>query len=144
MASIKWGRVVGGGLLAGLIMNVGEAVLHGALLARAGTEAYLALGRTVPADPVYLASLVVLTFAQGILAVWLYAAIRPRYGPGPAAALRAGLTVWFFSAVYAAVYLHSGLPGLLPAKVVWPPVAWDLFEFPLATLAGAAIYKEGG
>ena len=142
MESIKWGRVVAGGLLAGLIMNVGEAILHGALLARAGTEAYLALGRTVPADPAYLASLVVLTFAQGIAAVWLYAAIRPRYGPGARTALRAGLAVWFCSAVYAAVYLHSGFAGVFPANVVWPPVAWELVEFPLATLAGAAIYRE--
>jgi hypothetical protein len=142
MTSIKWGRVVGGGLLAGLIMNVGEAILHGALLARAGTEAYLALGRTVPGHPVYLPSLVALTFAQAVAAVWLYAAIRPRYGPGPGTALRAGLTVWFFSGVYAALYLHSGFPGIFPANVVWPPVAWELVEFPLATLAGAAAHKE--
>ena len=143
MASIRWGRVIAGGLLAGLIMNVGEAILHGALLARAGTEAYLALGRTVPADPTYLASLIALTFAQGVAAVWLYAAIRPRYGPGPGTALRAGLAVWFFSAVYAALYLHSGFAGIFPPGVVWPPVAWELVEFPLATLAGAAVYKEG-
>jgi hypothetical protein len=143
MASIGWGRVIAGGLLAGLIMNVGEAILHGALLARAGTEAYLALGRTVPADPIYLASLIALTFAQGVAAVWLYAAIRPRYGPGPGTALRAGLAVWFFSAVYAALYLHSGFAGIFPPGVVWPPVAWELVEFPLATLAGAAVYKEG-
>ena len=142
MANIKWGRVVAGGLLAGLIMNVGEAILHGALLARAGTEAYLALGRTVPADPANLASLIVLTFVQGIAAVWLYAAIRPRYGPGPGTAIRAGLTVWFFSAVYAGVYLHAGFAGIFPSNVVWPPVGWELVEFPLATLAGAAIYKE--
>jgi len=142
MASIRWGRVVAGGLLAGLITNVGEAVLRGALLARAGTEAYLALGRTVTADPVYLASLIALTFAQGVAAVWLYAAIRPRYGPGPGTALRAGLAVWFFSAVYAALYLHSGFPRIFPGNVVWPPVAWELLEFPLAALAGAAVYQE--
>jgi len=143
MASIRWGRVIAGGLLAGLIMNVGEAILHGALLARAGTEAYLALGRTMPTGPTYLAPLIALTFAQGVAAVWLYAAIRPRYGPGPGTALRAGLAVWFFSAVYAALYLHSGFAGIFPPGVVWPPVAWELVEFPLATLAGAAVYKEG-
>jgi hypothetical protein len=142
MENIKWGRVIAGGLLAGLVMNVGEAILHGALLAPAAAEAYLALGRTPPTDPAYLASLIVLTFAQGVVAVWLYAGIRPRYGPGPRAAIYGGLAVWFLSAVYAAAYLHSGFAGILPARVVWLPVGWELVEFPLATIAGAAIYRE--
>jgi hypothetical protein len=43
---------------------------------------------------------------------------------------------------YAAGYLHAGFAGILPARVVWPPVAWELVEFPLATWAGAAIYKD--
>jgi hypothetical protein len=142
MGHIRWGRVIAGGLVAGLIMNVGEAILHGGLLAGATQEAYRALARPVVEDPANLASLIVLTFAQGIAAVWLYAAIRPRFGPGPGTALGAGLVVWFFSAVYAAVYLHAGFAGLLPPSLVWLPVAWALVEFPLATLAGAALYRE--
>jgi hypothetical protein len=35
-------------------------------------------------------------FVVGIAAIWLYAAIRPRYGPGAATALRAGFAVWLF------------------------------------------------
>ncbi len=35
-------------------------------------------------------------FVVAIAAIWLYAAIRPRYGPGPATALRAGFVVWLF------------------------------------------------
>jgi len=50
--------------------------------------------------------------------------------------------VWFFSAVYAALYLHSGFAGIFPPGVVWTPVAWELVEFPLAALAGAAVYEE--
>ena len=33
-------------------------------------------------------------FLVGIFAVWLYAAIRPRYGAGPKTALCAGAAVW--------------------------------------------------
>ena len=33
-------------------------------------------------------------FFYGVIAVWVYAAIRPRFGPGPRTALRAGLVVW--------------------------------------------------
>ena len=142
MEQINWGRVIGGGLLAGLTLNAGEAGLHGGVLGQAAAKAYQALGRQAPQDASYLTMLIVMTFVQGILAMWLYAAIRPRFGPGPKTAICAGLTVWFFSSVYAAVYLHSGFPGLLPANLVWLPVAWQLVEFPLAALAGAAVYKE--
>ena len=139
---INWKRVVLGGLVAGLIMNAGEAALHGGLLADAGRAMYQELGRPLPADPMYLVSLILLTFAQGIVAVGLYAGLRPRGGPGPKTALCAGLSRWFLSAVYAAVYLHAGFPTLVPAAVVWTPVLWALVEFPLATLAGAALYRE--
>jgi hypothetical protein len=50
----------------------------------------------------------------------------------------AGLVVWFSSSVYAAAYLRSGFPEILPHNLVWVPVAWQLFEYPLAALAGAA------
>ena len=142
MGKINRTRVLLGGLLAGLILNVGEAALHAGVLAQATEDAYKALNRTIPGDPISLASLVVMTFAQGILAVWLYAAIRPRRGPGPKAAICAGLAVWFFSAFYAAVYLRAGFAGIFPDGVIGIPVAWELVEFPLATLAGAAVYKE--
>ena len=33
-------------------------------------------------------------FLVGILAIWLYAAIRPRYGAGSKTALYAGAAVW--------------------------------------------------
>jgi hypothetical protein len=139
---INWTRVVLGGLVAGLILNAGEAALHAGVLGDAGRAFYTELGRPLPADPIYLISVIALTFAQGIAAVGVYAGFRPRCGPGPRTALCAGLTMWFFSAVYAAVYLYAGFPGLLPGSLVWTPVVWALFEYPLATLAGAALYKE--
>ena len=135
-------RILGGGLLAGLILNIGEAALHGGVLASATEQAFQALGRSIPGDPLYLTILVAMTFAQGVLGVWLYAAIRPRFGSGPRTAVIAGLVVWALSALYGAVYLHSGMATLLPNGVVWIPAAWGLVEFPLATLAGAAMYKE--
>jgi hypothetical protein len=135
-------RVIVGGLVTGLLLNMGEAALHAGVLSSASRAMYAALGRTEPADPMYLVWLVALTFAQGIAALWLYAAIRPRFGPGPKTALCAGLAVWFFSAVYAAVYIYAGFPGLVPGTLVWTPVVWGLVQFPLATLAGAALYRE--
>ncbi len=85
--------------------------------------------------------LVLITFALGLLAAWTYAAIRPRFGPGPKTAICAGLAVWAMSYLYAGVYVYAGIV-ILPAKLAWLPVVWGLVELPLATLAGAWLYKE--
>ena len=139
---IRIGRLLMAGLVAGLIMNIGEAALHAGVLAEATTAAYAALNRTVVPDAMNLVLLIVLTFGQGVLMAWLYAAIRVRFGSRFTAAACVGLAAWFLSSVYSAVYLHAGLPGLFPHNIVWVPVAWQLLEYPLATLAAAAIYRE--
>lgn len=136
------GRGLIAGLVAGLIMNVGEAALHAGVLGAPTTAAYTALNRTVLPDAMNLVMLIVLTFAQGILMAWLYAIIRPRFGSRSTAAACVGLSAWFFSSVYAAVYLHAGLPGIFPSNIVWVPVVWQLVEYPVAILAGTATYRE--
>ena len=144
MGQINMARVVGGGLLAGLIMNVSEFVLHAVVLAADGqqlVEKWTRAGLIGEPDPTLLAWLVLATFALGLLAVWTYAAIRPRMGPGPKTAICAGLLVWALSYLYAAVYVHAGVT-VYPAKLTWLPVAWSLVEVPAATLAGAWLYRE--
>src|SRR5258708_35656297 len=118
MGRINLGRLIAAGLLAGLILNIGEAGLHAGVLGQAGVDAYKALGREAPHGASFLVMLLAMTFVQGILAMWLYAAIRPRLGPGPKTAVCAGLAGVFFCSGYAAVYLHAVLPGLLPAGFV--------------------------
>ena len=139
---IRIGRLLIAGLVAGLILNVGEAALHAGILGDATTAAYTALNRTIVPNPLNLASLIGVTFVQGIVMTWLYAMIRPRLGSRFAAAACAGLAAWLFSSLYSAVYLHSGLSGLFPLDIVWVPVAWELIEYPLAALAAAAIYGD--
>ena len=139
---IRIGRLLLAALVVGLILNIGEGALHGAILAAATEAAYAVLNRSVAADPMNLLALVALTFAQGALMAWLYAALRPRLGSRWKAAAFVGLAGWLLCSVYAAVYLSSGFPGIFPWDLVWTPVAWQLFEYPLATLAGAAAYGE--
>jgi len=92
MGKINWNRVILGGLVAGLIINIFEFVLNGVILARDMEAAMTALGRQVGGSA--LAMFTVWCFLVGIFAVWLYAAIRPRYGAGPKTALCAGAAVW--------------------------------------------------
>jgi hypothetical protein len=81
-----------------------------------------------------------LGFALGIAAVWLYAAIRPRYGAGPKTALCAGAAVWFLSYVYGSVGMV--VMGMYPAGMLTIGLTWGLVELLVATVAGAYFYKE--
>jgi hypothetical protein len=142
MTNISWRRVWLGGLAAGLVMNVSEAVLHGGML---GTESATVFKRFgVPDTPGgwQLPSLIAVTFVVGVTAVWLYAAIRPRYGPGPRTAIYAGIAVWLLAHLWSGVYLGAGLTGLITPRLAWLPVPWGLIEAPLGTLVGAWLYRE--
>jgi hypothetical protein len=44
--------------------------------------------------------------------------------------------------LWSGVYLGAGFAGLISPRLAWGPVAWGLVEAPLATLAGAWLYKE--
>ncbi|MGH9792966.1 MAG: hypothetical protein ACRD5W_17295 [Candidatus Acidiferrales bacterium] len=146
MGKINWARVILGGLVAGLIMNISEFVLHAMVLAEDGRQLMqewnrLGLLATTEPDPTMILWLVALTFVLGILAVWTYAAIRPRYGAGPKTALCAGLAVWAMSYFYSVVSVFAAIP-IFPARLVWLPLVWSLIEVPIATLAGAWLYRE--
>src|SRR5437667_447856 len=99
MGSINMGRVVIGGLLAGLIINVSEFILNGVVLAADFNVAMAALNRP-PVSTSMIACFVVLAFGIGFMAVWVYAAIRPRFGPGMSTAVCSSLVVWGLAYLY--------------------------------------------
>jgi hypothetical protein len=109
MAQLNSSRVIVGGLAAGLVMNIIDATTNGFLLGaqwKAETEA-LNPGLLVKAESGTL-GWVVVDFILGILTVWVYAAIRPRLGPGPRTALTAALVVWLAAHVAYASYAFMG------------------------------------
>ena len=74
----------------------------------------------------------------GIASVWLYAAIRPRYGAGAGTAIMAGVAVWVMAHLWSGVYLGMGFIGLHPAEARLP-ARWrgDSAKRWVGTLAGA-------
>ena len=142
MGTINWGRVLLGGLAAGLVMNVGEGALHGGILGADAAQQLKAFGLAETMQPWQLPALVAVTFVLGIASVWLYAAIRPRYGAGPKTAVCAGLAVWVLSHVWSGVYLGAGYASFVTPRLALLPVAWGLIEAPLGTLVGAWLYRE--
>ena len=83
---------------------------------------------------------VLLGFLIGIVLVWLYAAVRPRLGPGPKTAGIMGVAVWFF--IYPGAIVGFVSMGLLPANLAVLGLVWGLVELVLAALAGGWLYKE--
>lgn len=141
MSRINLRRVVFGGLVAGSIIAVGEFVMHGVVLreewqaAREGLE----LG---PLMNSAVSMLIVMLVVLGVLAVWLYAVIRSKFGPGPRTAVYAGLFVWILAYIWPTTFNNLG--------PVWPPsllmigTVFGLVLVPVATAVGAWFYKEAG
>jgi len=136
---INFGRVLLGGFVAGLVLNIGEFVLNGIILAPHMEADMKRMGITPPGNG-FSALAVGLTFIFGFVAILLYAMIRPRLGPGPKTALLTALILWF------CLYAYSGTINMLlinvPPKLILMILAWGIVEYPLGVLAGAALYKE--
>jgi hypothetical protein len=139
MGKINFGRVLLGGLVAGLVINIGEFLLNGIILRGQMAADFKRMNLTPPG-----ASLIVFavgsTFVMGIVAVLVYAMIRSRLGPGPRTAIVAALVIWFL------VYAYSGTFNLMmisiPPNVILMVLGWGLVEYFVGILAGAALYKE--
>ena len=86
-----------------------------------------------------VAFLLILNLVEGTWAMWLYAAIRPRYGAGPKTAAVAGFSWWVISSLIDATW---GSFGFVPARALLGPMAASLPAILVAALVGAWLYKE--
>ena len=148
MGKINWGRV----FLCGLLTGVVWGVLYAFALPLVGRDFLEALpgghdipptlpgGHHVPGiSSGWRGFLFLSPLLLGLSTMWLYASIRPRYGPGPKTAALAGFAVWFFGSWVDAVW--TGL-GAVPAAALVGPVAAALPIMLVAAVVGAWPYKE--
>ena len=140
MGKINWGRVLACGLLIGVV-SFGLGALIFAVWGKDFETGMQAIGRpfTVPKAgwPVY--GVLLMNLALGIVTIWLYAAIRPRYGPGPKTAAVTGFAMWLILALADAFYMAL---GLLPTWELELPLGASLLGIIAATEVGAVLYKE--
>lgn len=139
MKKINLGRVLLGGLIAGVVLNIGESLLNGVILANDMKAEFDKL-RLPPPGGDFIVKAVVATFILGIVIVYIYAAIRTQLGPGVRTAIYAGLFAWFCVYVYVGV-LQTGL-GFVSAKLALIGAVWGLVEYAAGAVAGAWLYKE--
>ncbi|MGI9334266.1 MAG: hypothetical protein ACR2RL_14045 [Gammaproteobacteria bacterium] len=140
MGGINVRRVLLGGLLAGLVLNIGEYVLNEVVLAEQWAT-FMAESEMAPFGVRQMTLFAILTFLFGIVLIWIYAAIRPRFGPGPKTAVIAGLTMWAIGWLLIGASLAT--TGAYPTGLTVVTIVWGLFEAPIAAVAGACVYREG-
>ena len=139
MGRINPKGVIVGGLVAGLVLNVIDYLVWGVWLAP-DFAAALQGARKPPADSL-IPLWVLLDFVYGIALLQMYAAIRPRFGPGPATAVKAGLFMWLLVGLLHAI--GEAPLGLLPMRLYVLGTAASLVALLIAAVTGARFYREG-
>jgi tetrahydromethanopterin S-methyltransferase subunit F len=86
-----------------------------------------------------IAGYVVGDFLYAILIVWLYAAIRTRFGAGRGTAAKASGFVWVLTAIFAC---QTVILGLYPAQLVATSSIGSLVGMIAAGYVGGMIYTE--
>jgi hypothetical protein len=139
MGRINLGRVIMGGIVAGIIIDIVEYVLNAIVLADRW-QAVTAAHNLTPVGTNAIIVFNLLGLITGIAAVWTYAAIRPRLGEGPGTAFSAALLIWVVG--YLIPDAYEDVVGLFPHSMTIILVAVGLVEIVVATLAGGYLYKE--
>jgi hypothetical protein len=142
VSGINWARVLGGGLLASVLCFFGDGFLHEKLLHADWQAVYAALRAPEPAhDSGGLAYFALYDLGRGLVSVFLYAAVRPRFGPGPKTAACAAVVAWLaISVTTPAQFIPL---GFFSTALWMKAAAFQLVTSIVATIAGAALYKEG-
>ena len=137
MGKINVGKLLAGGVAAGIVMNVFDYVINEVIM----KSDYMAVFQARSIDPTLISipTMVVLDFAMALLLVFTYAAIRTRFGPGPKTAVVAGLMVALICNVLAAYFAGQ---GFFPWAVWAKASVFATANFVVAALVGGALYSE--
>lgn len=136
MGKINWSRVLLCGLLAGIVWIILGGIVTGVL----GRDfAALPNNRLGTPAPGFILFNIVIDLLEGISILWLYAVLRPLYGPGSKAAVIAAGAWWFIVTLGDATWCSF---GLFPAAAVIPLMIGTLPALILAAIAGARFYRE--
>jgi hypothetical protein len=141
MADINYGRVVIGGLAAGVVANAFDFVVNMYLMADDIERMARRLNLDMNAinSPSVAMIWVGVDFVIGLLMVWTYAAMRPRFGPGPGTAIKAaGLLL---VAITAVLFGFHGM-GVFTPDSIMKGTLFSAITMTAASLIGAKLYKE--
>jgi hypothetical protein len=130
--------VLTSGLLAGLIITI-SGIPMVPVVGRQ-MEAALREHNAPPMGGGAMAYFGLMSPVLGVLLVWLYAAVRPRWGPGPRTATVVSVLVWFLTYFWSNASMVAF--GLLPISLAAVGTVWGLVELLVAGEVGARMYGE--
>lgn len=144
--AINTSKVITGGLVAGVVMNILDFIVNGFILGdqmKAAANAFKpGLGdQMMSMDGKTMAGYIIMDFIIGLLLAYTYAAMRPRFGAGAKTAIIGALVLWIFGTILMSNYLMMGMmtSGLwLTASFVY------LVCLIIASLVAGALYSEEG
>jgi hypothetical protein len=140
MGKINVIRVILGGIVAGIAIDLLDYPIDGIWLANSWHNNLKALGHTdFGSGQIVLFNLIGLL--TGIAAIWVYAGIRPRFGPGVKTAIYAGLAVWVIGVLLPNVGFMY-VTGLFSKHLTMWTTLGALVEVAVGTICGASVYKE--
>jgi len=135
MGKINFGRVLLGGLVAGIIFDGLSYVVDGLILKSQWAAASQGNFTTHQ-----IIGFCILGLIAGVITIWFYAACKPRLGTRYRTALNVGLAVWMVGYVLpnaAFMYISQHLHNLMIFTTLG-----NLVEVLVGIFIGAALYKE--
>ena len=140
MGKINIGRVVIAGLVAGIVADVLGYLVDGVMLAPQWAVGMQNLGHGAFPVSAWIA-FNMLGLIGGIVTIWIYAGIRPRFGAGVGTAVRAGIVAWLLTNMIPNLSF-MWVAQLFSRHLTVFTTAGGLVEIVVGTIAGAALYKE--
>ena len=140
--AINTQKVLLGGIAAGVVMNIIDFVSNmfivGARM-KAEADAFKPGMSDQMNQGSAMVSYIVMDLVLGILLVWTYAAIRPRFGPGMKTATYAAVLFWLLSGIFLSGYMHM---GMMSSGLWWTFAFIGLVNFWVSAWVGARLYSE--
>jgi hypothetical protein len=144
--AMNTGKVVVAGLVAGIVANVLGFLLFGMWLmprftADMNAAAPSLAARAEASGAMGMVWQIFGGFVVGFVSAWLYAAIRPRFGPGAKTAIYAGLVVWILGFIF---HLDLLLYGLTSTTTYMLATVAALIQTLATAWVAGMLYKEEG
>lgn len=140
MGGINWGRVMLGGIIAAVVIFLSEWLIHGYLLRDDWMAAMESINRPQNPEEAPIVLYAVISLLFGLALAWTYAGIRPRFGPGPGTAFKAGFAIWL---VGYALPMVSWIPAnIFSERMLYIALGGGLVELIVAALVAGALYSE--
>ena len=141
MPKLNWNRFIIGGLVAAIILFLTDGFFHESVVGADWNSVYAAIGAREPTEnAVSMVYFAIFELGRGFIAMFLYTLMREPFKPGPKTAALAGIVAWLaFSVTGPAQFIPLGFYS----HALWAKVgAYQLVTSIVATIAGAAIYKD--